>query len=242
MTNILHFNWPFYLTAAIVMLASLAGLALVDLMIVKLACLLAFAGSAYFIFVSLGVSHLIYDRSDLYRWAWLGRALGDTGMQQAVYCHSGLDEASEAIRERISPAHWITLDHFDATRMTEPSIHRARRLHPPAPGTIATRFDTWPVDASSSDVILGLLAIHEFRSEEERSLWFDEARRCLKPDGRIIVVEHLRNLPNFLAFGPGFLHFHSAASWRRAWEKAGLRAIDEFPITPWLRAFVLVHP
>lgn len=240
MTNIILFNWPFYLAAGIVFFVSLAGLFAIDVAMAKLACLLALAGAGYFIFVSLGVSHLIYDRSDLYRWKWLDRALKEAGNGQSVFCHSGLDEASEAIRERISPDTWITLDHFDAEQMTEPSIQRARRLCPPAPGTVPARFDGWPVAPVSTDVIFGLLAIHEFRSEDERGRWFGEALRCLRPQGRIILVEHLRNGANFLAFGPGFLHFHSAASWKRCWERAGLRAADEFPITPWLRAFVLV--
>ncbi|QJE97935.1 class I SAM-dependent methyltransferase [Luteolibacter luteus] len=242
MTNIIQFNARFYLMASVVLVAALVALFAASHMGVKLASLLAVLGAGYFIFVSLGVSHLIYDRSDLYRWNWLDRALKGAGRKQSVYCHSGLDEASEAIRERTSPDRWITLDHFDAVLMTEPSIHRARQLYPPTPETIPSTFDTWPVEAESTDVIFGLLAIHEFRSEDERGRWFREALRCLRPGGRIVIVEHLRNGANFLAFGPGFRHFHSAANWKRCWESAGLRAEDEFPITPWLRTFVLVRP
>lgn len=39
-----------------------------------------------------------------------------------------------------------------------------------------------------------------------------EAHRVLSLDGQIILVQHLRDLPNFVAFGPGFLHFHAGRS------------------------------
>lgn len=241
MTNILRFNRGLYLAAAIVFLASAAGLVLAEGLPYRLAGAAALAGSAYFLFGSLGVAHLIYDRSDLYRFRWLRRALGDAPARAVVFCHSGLDEVSRELEAALRPDRWTTLDHFDPVRMTEPSIQRARRLHPPAAGTIAAPFDRWPLESGGADVVFGLLAIHEFRTERERAAWFAEARRCLGPGGRVVLAEHLRDLPNALAFGPGFLHFHSAASWRRCWETAGFRCADEFPVTPWIRFFIL-HP
>jgi len=240
MINIIRFNWPFYLLASVTLLVALAGLLVPGSTLLKLACSVAIAGAGYFLFVSLGVSHLIYDRSDLYRWRWLDRVLHDAKRNRIVFCHTGLDEASEAIKQRLGPVEWTTLDHFDAEQMTEASIQRARRLIPPTAGTLSARFDQWPVESRSADVIFGMLAIHEFRSEEERTRWFEEALRCLPPDGRIILVEHLRDTANFLAFGPGFLHFHSPASWQRCWKNAGLHAADQFRITPWIRIFVIV--
>jgi hypothetical protein len=95
------------------------------------------------------------------------------------------------------------------------------------------------VVAEFADLILGLLAIHELRSETERGLWFAEAKRCLRPDGRVVLVEHVRDMANFIAFGPGFVHFHSRADWRRCWETAGFHLADEFCVTPFIRIFVL---
>ena len=131
------------------------------------------------------------------------------------------------------------LDHYDESRMTETSIRRARQLYPPTPDTIRAPFDRWPVEDGWADVVFGLLAIHELRSEAERGAWFAEARRSLLDHGRVVLVEHVRDLANFIAFGPGFLHFHSPASWRRAWESAGLQCREEFRVTPWVRVFVL---
>ena len=239
MANIVSFNWPFYLAAVVVLIASLGGLILFHGLVLKLVCGAVISGAAYFVIGSLSVSHLIYDRSDLYHWNWLDRALSGVELRQAIFCHSGFDEASVELREKYGSAQWQVLDHFDEKQMTEASIRRARAMFPPTQGTLPSRYDAWPVAAESTDVVLGLLAIHELRSETERRAWFAEAKRCLRKGGRVVLVEHVRDVANFLAFGPGFLHFHSPASWRRCWESAGFRSSDEFRITPYIQVFVL---
>ncbi len=239
MLGIARFNWPFYAAAGVVLIASLCGLVLSALLPVRLLCLLAFAGAAYFVVGSLGVSHLIYDRSDLYRWQWLDRALRGASRERFIFCHSGFDETSSELGKRFASTHWQIIDHFDESLMPEASIQRARRLYPPTPGTTRAPFDRWLADSGAADVVFGLLAIHELRTEPQRTAWFAEAKRCLRADGRVLLVEHVRDLANFLAFGPGFLHFHSRASWRRCCEGAGFRCTDEFCVTPWIRVFVL---
>ena len=242
MMTIAQFNWPFYAVAVAVLIASLAGLFLLPGPALKVICGLAFAVAAYFLCGSLGASHLIYDRSDLYRWGWLDDALRGANLRQAIYCHSGFDEASAALREKFGDVQWQILDHFDENQMTEASIRRARAMFPPTHGTLPSRHDAWPVAAESADVVLGLLAIHELRSEAQRTAWFAESKRCLRKGGRVVLVEHMRDAANFLAFGPGFLHFHSPASWQRCWESAGFRSIDEFRVTPFVRVFILSPP
>ncbi len=242
MMTIARLNWPLYFAAVLVLTGSVCVFIGLPGSEVRLACGLAFAGSGYFLFGSLGVSHQIYDRSDLYRWGWLQRALHGASRGQFIFCHSGFDDASCSLRERLGDVGWLVLDHFDEPRMTEASIRRARRMFPPVAGTLQAAFDRWPVASESADVVFGLFAIHELRSEAERSAWFAEARRCLRQGGRVVLVEHVRDLANFLAFGPGFLHFHSPASWRRCWKCAGLHVLDEFRLTPWVRVFVIGLP
>lgn len=239
MLAIMRFNWPFYLMAVLVFVGAVVGILLSRDPWVLAVCGAIAAGSGYFIFVSLGVSHLIYDRSDLYRWHWLGRALGGGKCGRIVFCHSGFDEASDALRERLADAEWRILDHFDPATMTEASVRRARQLYPPTQGTEAAPFDEWPVGDGWADVVFGMLAIHEMRTVGERAKWFAEAKRCLAVGGRIVVVEHVRDAANFLAFGPGFLHFHSVKNWERSWGAEGLRLIDSFRITPFVRVFVI---
>ena len=172
MMTVAQFNWPFYAVGAVVLIVSLIGWILLPGLLLKLACGIVFACAAFFLFASLIVSHLVYDRSDLYRWGWLDRALRGVNIREAIFCHCGFDEASAELRERFSDVHWHVLDHFDSKQMTEASIRRARAMFPPTPGTLSSRYDAWPVAAESADVVLGLLAIHELRSEAERCAWF----------------------------------------------------------------------
>jgi SAM-dependent methyltransferase len=242
MLTIARLNWPPYLVSALLLVACAVVFWKVPAPAVRIGCAAVFASAAYFAIGSLAVSHWVYDRSDLYCWRWLERALRGAVRGDFIFCHAGFDEASRSLHAHLGDVGWRVLDHFDPARMTEPSIHRARRLFPPEPGTLAATFDRWPIADASADVIFALLAIHELRSEAERTAWFAEARRCLRAGGRIVLVEHTRDLANAVAFGPGALHFHSVKSWRRCWTRAGLQAADTFSLTPWLRVFILTAP
>ena len=237
--NILRFNWPFYLAATIGVVVMSIGAALVDRPGVRSIFAAGAIGSVIGMVITLGVSHLIYDRSDLYRFGWLDRALPGVTPQRAVFCQTGFDETSALLARHLPATSWTLLDHFDAARMTEPSIQRARRYCPPAAGTESAPSDAWPVAAASADLVCGMLAIHELRSETERAAWCAEAHRVLRAGGRVLLVEHVCDAANVLAFGPGALHFHTPASWQRSWERARLRMLDEFRVTPFVRVFVL---
>lgn len=234
-----RFNWPFYAVAAAVLAGCAVGLLFIRMPWMQVGLVMVGMGCFYFIFVSLGVSHWVYDCSDLFRWKWLERALRGVIPGRMVFCHSGFDESSGMLAEKFPGADWRILDHHDPRWMNEPSIRRARRLFPPVGGTVAAPFDAWPVESGWANVVFGLLAIHELRTVDDRAAWFCEAGRCLCEDGRIVIVEHLRNSANFLAFGPGFLHFHSQEAWGESWGNAGLTLQDEFRLTPFLKVFVL---
>lgn len=55
----------------------------------------------------------------------------------------------------------------------------------------------------------------------------------------VVLVEHLRDWKNFIAFGPGFVHFHSRRSWLRTIREAGLLIERESAVTPFVECFVL---
>jgi SAM-dependent methyltransferase len=238
--NIVLFNWPMYAGGLIIsgVAAYLARLNLPRHWRVgaKIAAGLSFGYLAN----SLLASHCIYDRSWLYQWRWL-RALLPQAPNRIVNVHAGFDESSVALQRLFPKAELKVLDFFDPTHHTEPSIERARRYRPAA--IPAQRIDaaSWGTEPNSADLILLFLAAHEIRRQDERVAFLRQASQTLAPGGSVVVVEHLRDRPNFMAFGPGFLHFHSRRTWLDSFTDAGLVVKRTFRITLFIHVFQLVR-
>ena len=237
--QIVRFNWPFYALA-------LAVLAIAPPVVARLpvpgpvrdAAYAATGLAGFWAAASLLASWIVYDRSPLMRWDWLPRALG---FQPGAWIniHSGLDESTPALRALFGDARGRVFDMFDPGEMTEPSIAEARRLARNEVEAEPVNFRHLPVATGTVEAALLLLSAHELRTDKARLELFTELRRVLGPGGRVVVAEHLRDAANFLAFGPGFLHFHSRRTWTRCFARTRFDIHAEFPITPFVRVFVL---
>ena len=237
--QILRFNWPMYAAAAVVLGGGGAAVAFLPLPgLLRTAALIGIATAAFWLLVSLAVSHYIYDRSGIYDGEWLPRAVPRAPRRYANL-HAGFDEFSNVLAARFSESERVVLDFFDAERMTEPSIARARALGTDQPPAQQVDFASLPLMDGELDAAFLIFAAHELRAPDTRAQLLRELERSLGRDGRIILVEHLRDAANFFAFGPGFLHFHSRAQWLNAVAAAGLYVADEFSLTAFVQVFVL---
>ncbi len=237
--QIVRFNWPFYVVATIAVVASTLAIGRMPLDAGERLALYGATGlSALWIVNSLVASWIVYDRSRLMRWEWIRQALGFEP-DAWINIHAGLDESTPAVRALFSRARGRVFDIFDPGEMTEPSIARARRRARNDVAPEAADFRRLPVPTGTTDVALLLLSAHELRSDETRGALFAELRRVLGPGGRVVVAEHLRDWANFMAFGPGVLHFHSRRAWTRCFARARFAIQSEFSITPFVRVFVL---
>jgi SAM-dependent methyltransferase len=238
MRQILHYNKRFYLLAGFAATLATAALLLQNPPAWLTVLLVGFvAATALGSASSLLVSHYIYDRSHLFAWDWLRLRVDPPA--RWVVLHAGLDEASPGLRRLFPAASADVLDVYDPNEMPEPSIAVARRLTPlPEPARRASAA-ALPLDDSAIDLALLFFVAHELRRPAARERLFHELRRVLRPGGRLGLVEHLRDWPNVLAFGPGALHFFPRREWLRLVALAGLRTVDECRLTPFVRAFFL---
>jgi SAM-dependent methyltransferase len=187
---------------------------------------------------SLLVSWYVYDFAGVTRWVWMRTQLHPLP-RNWVNIHSGLDESTAALKRLFPGSEGSVIDIYDPAEMTEPSIARARRMYPATEPFVIGTFDHLPLPGGDRDFVFLLFAAHEVRMPERRSQLLRESGRVLRHGGQVVLVEHLRDWPNFLAFGPGFLHFHSQRTWRKNIQEAGLQIERENTITPFVHCFFL---
>jgi len=68
--------------------------------------------------------------------------------------------------------------------------------------------------------------------------WAALAGMAVAPGGRLVLIEHPRNLAGILAFGPGVLHFLPMAEWSRLAALTGFRMESERAMSPFVRVRV----
>jgi len=243
LANVVRFNWPLYVSGLAIALAALAAGIVFHLPAgPRIIVIVAACAALYLLAASLLASHWIYDRSSLYRFEWAKRFAGDPP-RHILNVHTGFDESSPSLRSVFPMAEMEILELHDPARMTEPSIARARRyqarIAPRWLAELTQRIPPGPLPYrdSSFDAVFAVLALHEIRNSEDRSQLFGEFNRTLCPGGRLVLLEHLRDLPNFLVFGPQFVHFYSGSTWLNHAAGAGLKLVHKTRITPFVGVF-----
>jgi SAM-dependent methyltransferase len=237
MAKIARFNWPWYAAAGAV-IATGIGVTQMGLLVgwPALVAAMAMGAAGFWTCLSLLVSHYVYDRSPVARGGWL-MPLAPARMRRVAIFHAGHDEASRLTLALLPEADVQTFDFHDRARDGSPSLERARSAASRAAQPVAAA--SLPLAAGTVDLALIVFAAHEMRDAGERASFFRELRRVLAPAGRTLIVEHLRDGWNLLAYGPGVFHFLSRRTWMRSFAAGGLALMREFSCTPFVRVFEL---
>ena len=234
--NILSFNRHFYVLGLLALFFLVASFFLVDWSLPLFWVIIALF--LYGLTMPLLVSAYVYDFSGFYEFDWLRRMnLPDSSNQFNLNINAGFDETSFIIESILPQSNLQVYDFYDSKKHTEPAIVRARKVSMNYPNTQQIVSNKIPLADNSVDHIFLISAIHEIRSNEEKVQFLKECRRVCKPTGSIIIVEHLRDFPNFLAFTIGFTHFFSSGTWKKALISAGFEDIGEIKFTPFMSIF-----
>ena len=236
--QIVRYNWTFYV-AAILASGLVVGLVLVVHLPTAFAGLLILGAVAavFWLALSLAVSHYVYDRSDLYRWQWIRERVA-SNPRHVVNIHAGLDETSLALQEAYPVAEVTILDIYDPAEMPEPSIARARREARYMLASVKADFRRLPLQSTSTDLVTAIFVAHELRRPASKEAFFRELERVIKPGGSVLLVEHVRDAWNLLAFGPGAFHFFPRREWLRVAAATGFELSGEISRTVFVHALV----
>lgn len=236
--RVIVFNWPLYAFAVILALAlpMVAVLPFIEPHYSTVLSLIAVAVSMQTV-ASLIASHWVYDLSSISKWSWLAKVAGSP--VRILTVNAGYDETDGRIFEIFPASEILSVDLYASLERKEPSIVRAQKLFPAKTEPVATSISQWTVADRSIDLLLVAFAAHEVRNHEDRVTLFSEMRRVLADSGRIVLIEHVQDLANFLAYNIGALHFLKYSDWTRCAEAANLRIDNQSKITPFVRVFEL---
>ena len=234
--NILSFNRHFYVFGLITLVLIIGSYLIFNWSSVLFwIVILSFI---YGLIMPLIVSAYVYDFSGFYDFSWLKKMnITDSKDKLNLNINAGFDETSYIIKKILPQSDLQVYDFYNAKKHTEPAIIRARKVSLVYPNTQQINSNLIPLGDQSVDNIFLLSAIHEIRKHDEKVQFLKECHRVCKQNGNIIMVEHLRDFPNFIAFTIGFTHFFSKVTWRRAFEEAGFPILQEIKFTPFMSIF-----
>lgn len=234
--NILSFNRHFYVVGLIVL-----AIIIFSQLIIGWSTLILWIIIGLFLYgllMPLLVSAYVYDFSKYYNFNWLNNIKNlNKNASNIVNINAGFDETSYILNEFFSQSELSVFDFYNKEKHTEPAIVRARKVSLEFPNTRQINSNNIPMKDKSVDIVFLLSAAHEIRQHNEKVAFLKECKRICKDQGQIIMVEHLRDLPNFLAFSIGFTHFFSKKAWIKAFKEAGITSISETKFTTFMSVF-----
>tara|TARA_R110002012_G_scaffold315704_2_gene529893 strand:+ start:1621 stop:2364 length:744 start_codon:yes stop_codon:yes gene_type:complete len=232
--NILSFNRHFYFYGIIALALIIIAIHFFKIPnMIKWIVILSFI---YGLIAPLIISAYVYDFSNFYKFKWLNHFTFNA-KATIVNINAGFDETSFTLKNHFQDSDLKVFDFYNPKKHTEPAIVRARKVSFNYPNTKSINSNAIPLEKESVDIIFLISSAHEIRDFKEKVNFLKECKRLLKPNGSVILVEHLRDLPNFLAFTIGFTHFFSKKNWINAFTEANFQLNKKVKFTPFMSSF-----
>jgi hypothetical protein len=233
--DVVWFNWPPFVFGPIT--AIVAGLAALGPLPTAVRIGLAIGAVAALVATTTAVMAIVwvFGFGTARRWRWVANAAHRP--RTWLNLTTGFDDSTSTLRARLAGVTGLSVDIFDETAPLDPPQRRARGRFPPGDRTATVATLDGALGAALPQTAFLLMSAHEVPGADRVRLFTTIADRLL-PGGRLIVVEHLRDLPNAIAFGLGARHFQSRATWLEAGRLAGLEPVEEHRLSPFVRGFV----
>jgi ubiquinone/menaquinone biosynthesis C-methylase UbiE len=188
--------------------------------------LLVGLGSFGLILNILVASFLVYDWGQKREYDRLFELaeLGSANVVIDITC--GKLRGTQGFLSRLKQGHYFLIDIYDKQKMTDAALRRAREMAPPLESDRRIyrrtgKADSLPIPHNWADVVYCSFSLHELQHQQDRQKLFAEFARILKPNGKLLIAEHGRDLPNFIAFGLGAFSFLTPATWAGHMREAG---------------------
>ena len=227
---------PFVMGPIAGILAVFVSLASLPLLI-RIPLALAGLAAIAMTIAAIATTWWVFERSSDRRWAWVAAQAGRP--PRWVNLTTGFDDSSAILRRSIGGV-GRSIDVLDPTVELERPLMRARRRFPPAGPSVAPAAVDAEVEPRGAEVVFLLMAAHETHGPARTGL-LRSAARAITPDGRVILVEHLRNAANIAAFGPGAWHFSTRDEWLATINEAGLHVVVEARLGPFVTGLTLAR-
>jgi len=235
--DVLWFNRSTFLSAPVIgILVSVAAL-LATILPTSLRVAMAFAGlvAIWWSIAAVLATWRVFGSDASRRWAWIRSS---AGMGDRLNLTTGFDDTTSTLRG--DPVRSVSIDIYDPSLPHESALRRARAAFPPPAPSVRLADAATNIGAGSYAAVLLLMSAHETHGEARRNLLVI-ARAALAPGGSVVLVEHLRDRANILAFGPGAWHFARRGDWLSVASNAGLELVHEQRLDPWVRGFVFAE-
>ncbi len=133
--------------------------------------------------------------------------------------HIGTYRHSFMFHELLPDAAIYSIDCKREPRFTEElAVREVQALETPPTDshitTIYTEDFRIPLEDNSCDVVVFGFGTHEI-PDQERETIFEDARRILKPGGKLLLFEHGIDTLNYFIFGPVIYHVTKAKDWKQ---------------------------
>ncbi len=220
-------HWPRYLLgfgglSLAILVTALIGAArnwwaLLPLALAALLILLYFFGA------SLWAAYWQHDARD---YDLLFDVAGLRPEDRSVHLTLGQRHRALGLARRLTSGHLAVVDVYNPQLVANSAVARARRQAPP-PVTDPrlswqeAGLDLLPFPNNSVRAVTLAYVVAEFWQLGDRQRLLTEIHRILRPEGRLVMIERVRNRAQWLSLGPAAWRLRPARYWRQLLAEAG---------------------